>query len=173
ESVDVVEVAIPGFGNHGQGPPIAFHVGLAALHLPGNDGVAHHAHAVRVGDHDGTIQEAGVFEPGRARHLAVAVEREPGAEDGVVRVFSAGMDGGDAGADRAFSDLEFAVAGDERGVSDFDAVDVGDGVIRAGYAVEGHAEIAGAGLGLGKREGAGTEKNAEKYAGWDHRLVFD
>jgi hypothetical protein len=34
-------------------------------------------------------------------------------------------------------------------VSDFDALDIGDGVNGAGGAVEGHAEIAGAGLGLG------------------------
>ena len=62
------------------------------------------------------------------------------------------MNGGDAGADRAFADFEFAAAGDERGVSDFYAFDVGDGVIRAGCAVEGDAEIAGSGLGLGEGE---------------------
>ena len=130
ESVDVVEIAVPGFGDDGQGPPVAFHVGLAALHFPGDDGVAHHAYAVGVGDHDGAVEEAGVFEPGGAGHFAVAVEREPGAEDGVVRVFPARMNGGDAGADRAFSDFELAAAGDERGVSDFNAFDVGDGVVQ-------------------------------------------
>src|SRR5271167_1566257 len=150
ESVDVVEIAVPGFGYHGQRPPIAFHVGLAALHFPGYDGVAHHAYAVRVGDHDGAIQEAGVFQPSRARHLAVAVEREPGSEDGVVGVAAAGMDGGYAGADWAFSNFELAAAGDERGVSDFDAFDIGDGVVRAGGAVEGDAEVAGSGFSLGE-----------------------
>ena len=40
-------------------------------------------------------------------------------------------------------------AGDERGVADFDSADVGDGVVGAGSAVEGDAEIAGARLGLG------------------------
>ena len=47
--------------------------------------------------------------------------------------------------------LSFPLAGDERGVSDFDALDVGDGVVGAGSAIEGDAEIAGAGLGLGGR----------------------
>jgi hypothetical protein len=117
---------------------------------------------VRVGDHDGAVEEAGVFEPGGSGHLAVAVEREPSAEDGVVRVLPSGMDSGNAGADGAFADFELAVAGDERGVSDFYALDVGDGVIRAGRAVEGDTEIAGTGLGLGEGKSAGTEKSAEK-----------
>jgi hypothetical protein len=34
-------------------------------------------------------------------------------------------------------------------VADFDAFDVGDGVVGAGSAVEGDSEIAGSGLGLG------------------------
>src|ERR1019366_1030763 len=161
ESVDVVEIAVPGFGHHGQGPPVAFHVGLAALHFPGDDGVANQADAVRVGDHDGAVEEAGVFEPGSAGHLSVAVEGEPGAEDGVVRVPAPRMDGGDAGGDRAFTDFELAAAGDERGVSDFNAVDVGDGVVRPGSTVEGDAEVAGTGLGLGQGESAGTEKSTE------------
>jgi hypothetical protein len=67
------------------------------------------------------------------------------------------MDGGNAGADRAFSDFELAAAGDESGVSDFDAVDVGDGIIRAGVAVEGDAKVAGSGLGLGEGESGGAE----------------
>src|ERR1019366_3832539 len=61
ESVDVVEIAVPGFGHHGQGPPVAFYVGLAAFHFPGDDGVAHHSDAVCVGDHDGTVEETRVF----------------------------------------------------------------------------------------------------------------
>src|SRR5882762_8779036 len=162
ESVDVVEIAVPGFGHHGQRPPVAFHVGLAALDFPGDYGVTNHADAVRVGDHDGAVEEAGVFEPGCAGHLAVAVEREPGAEDGVVRILAAGMNGGDAGADWAFSDFELAAAGDEGGVSDFDAVDIGDGVVRSGVAVERDAKVAASGLGLGEGESGGAEKSAEK-----------
>src|ERR1700687_4189617 len=72
------------------------------------------------------------------------------------------MNSGDAGADRAFSDFELAVAGDERGVSYFYAVDVGDGVIRAGCTVEGDAKVAGSGLGLSEGGRGGAEKSAEK-----------
>src|SRR5258706_10869761 len=79
------------------------------------------------------------------------------------------MDGGDAGADGAFSDFELAAAGDERGVSDFYAADIGDGVILPGCAVEGDAEIAGTGRGLGGRESAATEQREENYAGSDHK----
>ncbi len=80
-----------------------------------------------------------------------------------MRVVAAGKNGGDAGADRTFSDFEFAAAGDERGVSDFDAFDVGDGVVRAGCAVEGNAEVAGTGLGLGKGDSRDTEKSTERF----------
>ena len=150
ESVDVVEIAVPGFGDDRKRPPVAFHIGRAVLDLPGDDGVANHANAVRVGDHDGAIEESGVVDPGCAGHFAVAVEREPGGENGVVAGLSARMNGGDAGAHRAFADFEFAFAGDERGVADLDSFDVGDGIVGAGSAVEGNAEIAGAGLGLSR-----------------------
>src|SRR6202043_3268108 len=95
ESVDVVEIAVPGFGHDGQRPPVAFHVGLAALHFPGDDGVADYAYAAGVGDHDGAVEESGIFEPGCAGHFAVAVESEPCAEDGIARAFAPGKDGGD------------------------------------------------------------------------------
>ena len=130
ESVDVVEPAVPGFGDHRQRPPVTFHVWRAVFHLPGDDGVADYADAVRVGDHDRTVEKAGIFDPGGAGHLAIAVEREPGGEDGVITGLAAGMDGGDAGAHRSFADYEFAAAGDERGVADLDTLHVGDGVVR-------------------------------------------
>jgi len=149
ESVDVVEPAVPGFGNDGQGPEVAFHVRRRVLHFPGDDGVAYDPDAVRVGDHYGSVEKAGVFDPGGSGHFAVAVEGEPGGEDGVVGSFAARVNRGDAGAHGTFADYEFAIAGDESGVSDFEAFHVSDGVVGAGSAVEGDAEIAGAGLGLG------------------------
>ena len=84
ESVDVIEPAVPGFGDDGEGPPVAFHVGRAVFYFPGDDGVADDADAVGVGDHDGAVEEAGVVDPGGAGHFTVAVEGEPGGEDGVV-----------------------------------------------------------------------------------------
>ena len=108
ESVDVVEIAVPGFGDDGERPPVAFHVGRAVFDLPRDHGVADHADAVGVGDHDGAVEEAGVVDPGGAGHFTVAVEGEPGGEYGVVTGFAAGMDGGDAGADGSLSDYQFA-----------------------------------------------------------------
>ena len=156
ESIDVVQKAIPCFGDNGERPPIAFHVGCTVLHFPGDDGIAHNADAMRVGDHDRAIEQAGIFKPRGAGHFSIAVEREPGAKDRVGRGFSAGQNRGDAGANGAFADFEFAVAGNERGVADLDAFDVRNRVIRAGRAVEGNAQIAGAGLGLRTR-GSGCE----------------
>src|SRR5580704_3574374 len=149
ESVDVVQPAVPGFGHDGQRPEIAFHIRAAVLDLPRDDGVADDADAMSVRDHDRTVEKTGVFNPGSAGHLAVAIEREPGGEDGVVAGFSAGMDGGDAGADGSGADYELAAAGDERGMADLDALHVGDGVVGAGSPIEGNAEVAGAGFGLG------------------------
>ncbi len=111
--------------------------------------------------------------------LPLSVNQAP--KTGSQRIFAARKNGGDAGADRAFSDFELAAAGDERGVSDFYAVDVGDGVVRAGRAVEGDAEVAGSGLGLGEGESAGTEKSGREVRSriaedsrWHHRSVtFD
>src|ERR1700694_681306 len=139
ESVDVVKIAIPSFRDYRKGPPVTLHIGRAVLDLPRDDSVADHAHAVRVGDHDGTVEKSGVVDPGRAGHFAVAVEREPGRENSVVAGLSAGMNGGDAGAHRAFADFEFAFAGDQSRVTDLDTFHVGDGIVRAGSAIEGYA----------------------------------
>jgi hypothetical protein len=150
KSVDVIEVAIPGFGNHGQRPPVAFRIGLAALNFPGYYGIADHTYAVRVCDHDGAVEKAGILEPSGSGHLAVAVEREPAAKDGIVPILPARKNGGDTSADGAFADYEFAASRNECGVPDFHATDVGDGVIGARRAFERNTEVAGAGFGLGE-----------------------
>ena len=56
------------------------------------------------------LREAGFFDPGRAGHLAVAVEAEPAGVDRIGALRSARQDDGHAGADRAFADLQRAVA---------------------------------------------------------------
>src|SRR5208337_605485 len=131
--------AIPGFGYDGQCPPVAFHTRLAAFDFPSDDGVAHNAYAVGVRDHDGAIEEAGVFEPCSASHFSVAIEGEPATEDCVSGTLAAGEDGGYSGADGTLSYFEFAAARDQRGVAYFDAFDVGNGVVGAGFAIEGDA----------------------------------
>src|SRR5258708_24302 len=112
ESVNVVEIAIPGLGDYRERPPVALHVGTAALDLPGDDCVSNHSDAVRVGDHHGTIEKSGVVDPGRAGHLSIAVECEPGGEHGVVAGFAARMNGCDSGANGTFANLKFAIPGD-------------------------------------------------------------
>ena len=99
-------------------------------------------------DHNRTIEEAGFLYPRSAGHFTVAIpERPPAGEYGIAHgIFAAGEDGGDAGADWAFANLQFSFARDEGRVADGDAGNVGDGVERAGRAIEGNAQIAGAGL---------------------------
>jgi len=46
-------------------------------------------------------------------------------------------------------------------VADFDTLHVGDGIVGAGRAVKGDAEIAGAGLGLG--QGKAADEKEEKW----------
>ena len=75
-------------------------------------------------------------------------EYQPAKTGSPKHVLAARQNGGDSGAYRAFADLQLAGAGDQSGVADFDALHVGDGVERAGRAVEGNAQVAGARLRL-------------------------
>src|SRR4029077_5521397 len=107
---------------------------------PLNYRVADYADAVRVGDHYRTLEEAGFFDPGRAGHFPIAVERPPAGEDGIAHgIFTARKNGGDSGAYGTRADLQFSFAGDECGVADGDTGNVSDGVKRAGGAVERNA----------------------------------
>ena len=153
-------------------------VGWSFLDSPGNDGVSDHAYAVGVGDHDWAIEKAGFFEPCGARHFSISVERKPGAEHLIEGILATREDGGDSGAYRAFSDFEFATAGDERGVSHFNALHVGDGIVGAGSAVEWDAQVTGSGLRLGGRENTGGEENGndrsqERECSKSHHRVAD
>ena len=152
--VDVVQPAIPGFGDHRQRPIVAGRVRGGVRHAPLNHRVAHHAHAVSVGDHHRAFEKSGFLDPCGAGHLAVAVLREPGGEYRIgKRVRAAGQHGRHAGAHRTLADLQFARSGDQRRVADRDAGHVRDGIERSGGAVEGHSQIPCAGLfsGRGRR----------------------
>src|SRR5262245_2588271 len=143
ETIGVVEPAVPRFRDNRQRPPVTGGVGLAMTHAPLNDGVANDTDAVRVGNHDGAFQKAGLLDPGDPGHFTVSVLRKPSSEYRIVHgIFTAGENGGYTGADRAFADFEFALAGNQRGVPDKDAGNVGDGILRARRAVEGNAEVA-------------------------------
>ena len=84
KTVDVVEKTIPRFRHDRQRPRLK---SLALLlHLPGDHRIAHSADAVCVRDHDRTFDEARLFDPRGARHLAVSVQGEPGAEHLIGRI---------------------------------------------------------------------------------------
>ena len=143
ETVDVVEVAVPGLGHHRQRPPVARCIRATGTHALGDHRIAHHADAVRVGQHHRAFQLAGFLEPCRAGHLAVAVEREPRAEHrSVEAVVATRQDRGDAGAHL----VPVRQVLDQRDLADGDAGDVGDRIERTGRAFERNAQIARAGL---------------------------
>ncbi len=147
KAVGVVEKTVPGLGDHRQRPPVAGGVGVSLGHSPRDHRVAGDADAVGVGDHHWTLEEPRLVDPGRAGHLAVAVEREPAREHRVGQgALAAREDGGDPGAHR--------VALDQSGVADGDSCDIGDRIERSRHAFERHPEIAGADRGAGLKGAA-------------------
>ena len=142
--VDVVK-AIVGLGHDGHHEIV---VEMALADHPFDHRIAHNADRVRVSDHDGALNKTGFLNPRRAGHFAIAVQREPGAKDGVEVGPAARKDGCDAGPDGTFThDERTRFAFDQRRESDFDASDIGDCVERSGRAVHGKAEVARAVLG--------------------------
>ncbi len=71
-AVDVVEVAVPGLGRDREQPDVG-EVRVALVH-PGDDAGVGDADGVGVGDRDRALAGAGLFDPGDAGHLAVAVQ---------------------------------------------------------------------------------------------------
>ena len=108
---------------------------------------------MRIRDDYRPFEKAQIIERGGAGHLAVAVQREPASEDRISGIFSPRKNGGDAGAYRANTYLQRAIAGNQRRVANFHALYVGDGVERAGSAVEGNAQVSGARFSLGRGGG--------------------
>ena len=145
KTVDVVEPAIPCFRDDRQRPPVTRRIRLAVIEAPLNDRIANDSDAVRVGDHHGAFEKAGLFHPSRAGHFTVAVQRPPAGEDRIAhRIFSARKHGGHSRANRPLANLQLSFAGNERSVPDGYAGNIGDGVERPGCAVKRDAEIAGA-----------------------------
>ncbi len=146
KAVDVVQPAIPGLRHHRQRPRVSLGIGAAVSEAPPDHGIAHHAHAVGVGDHHRPLEIAGLLDPGGAGHLAVAVLREPAGEYRICqRIAAARQHGGDPRAHRALADLKLARARNQRGMPDQHARHVGDGVEGPRCAVERDAQIPRAG----------------------------
>ncbi len=113
KSVDVIEPAVPCFRDDRQRPPVTRRIRLPMIDAPLNNGVAHNADAVRVGDHHGPFKKSGLFDPSRSGHFAVAVQRPPTGENGIVHgIFSARQHGGHPRSNGALPDLQFSLAGD-------------------------------------------------------------
>src|SRR5262245_57880548 len=70
KAVDVVERSVPRLGDNRKSPRLK----ARTIHLPFEDGIANDANAVRVGDGDGSFEDAGLLKPRGPGHLAVAVE---------------------------------------------------------------------------------------------------
>jgi hypothetical protein len=149
-AVDVVEIAVPGLGHDRE---------AAVEHLadpgaaPLDDRVPHHTHAVGVGDDDRVEQQAVVVDPGRAGHLAVAVQVEPAGEHRREVAGAARKHRGDPGPDVA--------PPDQGGVADRHAGDVGNGVERSRLPLERNAHISGA-LGAALRRQRGGEEGQQQ-----------
>jgi hypothetical protein len=131
-AADVVEHAVPRLRDDRKAPiarrrPVAFGV------RP-DERVPDDADAVRVREPDGGREHARLANPREPRHLAVAVQSMRSREDRRFADLIARDDDGDAGPDRPRADREGPIALDQRRVSNPDAVDVGDGVLRAGGA---------------------------------------
>jgi hypothetical protein len=128
KAVDVVEHAVPRLANHGQPPD---HRSPSGGHVV-QQGIAHDAHAVGVGDRHRGGEQPRLAYPLEAGHLAVAVEsmgpREHGKRPHVVRR----QDDGHPGAHGAVTDLERPRALDEGRMPDPHVGDVGDRILRAG-----------------------------------------
>ena len=161
ESVDVVEAAIVRLRHHRQRTAGWQRI---VLHLPCNDRVAHHAHAVRVGNADGSLEKSAFLYPRGSRHLAVAVEREPCAEHRIGIAFAAWMNHRDTGAHGTASGGELPRTADQCGVPNLHTGHVGDGAKRAGSPADRDAEFTSAGLGLcGHARDAKGECSGEAY----------
>src|SRR2546421_6687163 len=137
KTVRVIEPAIPGLGHKRQAPPISASVGCAVLDSPRNHGVARDTDAVGISNNNRTFKKSAFFDPMRAGHFAVAVQAEhTGVNRIVQRIVSARNDCGNAGADRAFAGDKFSFATNDRGIADFYAGYIGDGVEMTGRTIE-------------------------------------
>ena len=162
ETVDIVQPAVIGFGDDRQREPHGGRADRSLFDLIGDDGVAHHADAVRIGDHHRSFQVSRLLDPVRARHLSVAIEREHAGKYRLGGIPAPGQDGSHAGADRPLADFKFAIARNQRAVPDLHAFHVGDRVPSTGRPLKRNSEVAGTRSGFlamseGRENGSGPD----------------
>jgi hypothetical protein len=112
---------------------------------------------MRVRDRDRPLENPRFLQPRRPSHLAVAIEREPRAEDRIRIRLAPRMNHSHPGAHRPFADDELPAARDECRVSDLDAGDIGDRVHPTRRAVDRQAKLVRALLRLRISRGRGAE----------------
>ena len=161
EPGDVVQEPVPGLGDHRERPGAKTEVRLG----PGDRRLVDRADAVGVRDEHRPLQDPPVADPGRAGHLAVPVEGEPVGEHPDPAHPAARQHRGDPGPDRP-------LLPQDRGVSHLQPGNVGDGVQRAGVALEGHSQVPGAGRCLGGSAGSnrGNDHGGAERAAGLHRF---
>ena len=123
EALDIAEPAVVRLAHHRQveelGRPIA--------HGDGADGVAHEPDLIGVSDADRRAEKTLLGDPRQAGHLAVAIEGVGAGKYGIGPDLALPRpNGGDARPDDLGAIL------DQGEVADFDATDVGDGIVQAG-----------------------------------------
>jgi len=102
------------------------------------DGIPHHSDAVGVGDHHGSFEKTGFFDPGRSRHFTVAVLGEPRREHGVGNgILASRQHRRHSRTNGPFSDQQLAAAGNQSRVTDRHARHIGDGIERPGVPSKG------------------------------------
>lgn len=136
DGIDAADIFIAGEGEHV--------VGKGSGGVPDGEGV---------GEKDGSFECAEFIELCGPDEFAKGVEDvDGGGNFFLIEIAGVRKDGSDAGAD--------AVTGDDGGVSDADAGDVGDGIVRAGrVGADGDAKVAGA----WSRFGSGLLIRNERY----------
>ena len=144
ETVDVVQMTIPGFRHHRQRPPITRGIGTAGVHTLRDHRIADDADTVRIGQHDRAFKLAGFVDPGSAGHFAIAVQGKPAGEDRCIRtVLAARQDRGHPGAHL----VRVREILDQGHLANRDPGNIGERVERSGCALKRNAEIARARFG--------------------------
>ena len=139
ESVDIVEITVPGFADYGERPGLR----LGESHLlPGDHGFMHSPDAVRIGYKDGAMQKPRFLQPGHARHFAIAIEGKPSGVNRVVVRFAAGKDGGYTGPDGALPHYPLTFPFYDGNVTHLDTGNIGYGIEGARIAIKGNSQVA-------------------------------
>ena len=133
KAVNVVEVAVIGFGGNGKAPVLAGT--YTAAHKPADGRIPRHAARMGVGDGNGRLQLARFLYPDDARHLAIAVQRIIARGAGHIGLgFPPRKNSGNAGSHRSVARSQGAIARNQRHLAHLHARHIGDRVPWPGHA---------------------------------------